>query len=75
LWGQKIYPKRVNYTHPSRNEYYHIEGVAGVRLAREKERSPYDWTTDSLMKDFQEFQQEAFLVAHKLDGSVTMPSP
>ncbi|XP_064388004.1 uncharacterized protein LOC135336188 isoform X3 [Halichondria panicea] len=69
LWGQKIYPRNVSDTHPSKDKYYYMEGIEGVRLPGGELREPYNWTTEKLLKDFEEFLGDAFKIAHILDGS------
>ncbi|XP_064387703.1 uncharacterized protein LOC135335910 isoform X2 [Halichondria panicea] len=69
LWGQKIYPSNVSDTHPSRDKYYYMEGIEGVRLPGGELREPYNWTTKELLRDFEEFLGDAFKIAHILDGS------
>ncbi|XP_064387648.1 uncharacterized protein LOC135335895 isoform X2 [Halichondria panicea] len=69
LWGQKIYPRNVDDTHPSRDKYYYMEGIEGVRLPGEELREPYNWTTEELLRNFDEFLGDAFKIAHILDGS------
>ncbi len=69
LWAQKIYPRNVNGTHPSREKYYYIQGTEGVRLSGGELREPYNWTTEGLLRDFEEFLGDAFKIAHILDGS------
>ncbi|XP_064387766.1 uncharacterized protein LOC135335953 isoform X2 [Halichondria panicea] len=69
LWGQKIFPKNVSGTRPSRDKYYYMEGIEGVRLPGGELREPYNWTTEELLRDFEEFLGDAFKIAHILDGS------
>ncbi len=69
LWGQKIFPSNVSDTHPSREKYYYMEGIEGVRLPGGELREPYNWTTEELLRDFEEFLGDAFKIAHILDGS------
>ncbi len=69
LWGQKIFPRNVSDTYPSRDKYYYMEGIEGVRLPGGELREPYNWTTEELLSDFEEFLGDAFKIAHILDGS------
>ncbi len=46
-----------------------MEGIEGVRLPGGELRDPYDWTTEELLRDFEEFLGDAFKIAHILDGS------
>ena len=69
LWAQKIFPKNISSTHPSRDKYYYMEGIEGVRLPGGELREPYNWTTEELLRDFEEFLGDAFKIAHILDGS------
>ncbi|XP_064388611.1 uncharacterized protein LOC135336680 [Halichondria panicea] len=69
LWGQNIFPRNVSDTHPSKDKYYYMEGIEGVRLPGGELREPYNWTTEKLLKDFEEFLGDAFKIAHILDGS------
>ena len=64
-----IFPKDVNKTHPSKEKYYYIEGVDGVKLPGGEFREPYDWTAEGLMQDLEEFLGDAFKIAHILDGT------
>ncbi|XP_064388179.1 uncharacterized protein LOC135336331 isoform X2 [Halichondria panicea] len=69
LWGQNIFPKNVSDTHPSRDKYFYMEGIEGVQLPGGELREPYNWTTEELLRDFEEFLGDAFKIAHILDGS------
>ncbi|XP_064387776.1 uncharacterized protein LOC135335965 [Halichondria panicea] len=69
LWAQKIFPKNISSTHPSRDKYYYMEGIEGVRLPGGELREPYNWTTEELLRDFEEFLGDVFKIAHILDGS------
>ncbi|XP_064387836.1 uncharacterized protein LOC135335996 isoform X2 [Halichondria panicea] len=69
FWGQNIYPSNVSDTHPSRDKYYYMEGIEGVGLPGGELREPYNWTTEELLRDFEEFLGDAFKIAHILNGS------
>ena len=60
----------MNLTHPSREKCFYMESVGGVKLPGETPREPYDWTAEDLTKDFKEFLEDAFKIAHILDGSL-----
>ncbi len=47
-----------------------MEGIEGVQFSDGGElREPYNWTTEELLRDFEEFLGDAFKIAHILDGS------
>ena len=64
-----MFPKDVNKTHPSRDKYFYMEGIDGVKLPGGELRQPYNWTTEGLLTDFEEFLGDAFKVADILNGT------
>ena len=64
-----MFPFALNKTRPSREKYYHMVCAPGAKLPGEKPQKPYNWTTEDMMKDFNEFVGAAFEIATILDSS------
>jgi len=60
-FGGSIYFQETSTikTHPSREKYYYMEGIDGVKLPGRESRKPYNWTAEDLMSDLEEFLGDA----------------
>lgn len=75
LWSEKIFPQDVDRTRPTRDEYLYMQSCkTPLFLPGEKDPvPPHSWTTEELMKDFDDFLQAAFDVADSLEKCPPLP--
>lgn len=70
LWDEKIFPKDVNQTNPTKSEYLYMQScVTPLQLEGEDEPvPPHPWqTAEELMEGFDDFLKAAFDVANALE--------
>ena len=69
LWSRKIFPERYSSSHPTARLYIDPEATGEVRMPLTQAKPATIWTTDELMKDFDEFVQAASEITDFLEGA------
>ena len=69
LWCEKIFPKDVEQTKPTRDEYLYMQSCVTPLLLEGEEEPvpPRPWTAEEYMECFDDFLKAVFDVANALE--------